>query len=75
MGQKRKTLRWVVTQKEDHDGMKTKVKVRLVVRGFQEDKEPRAYSQYSPMLAKESLKVMIAIAANEGFQIHALEIH
>ena len=72
MGQKRKTLRWVVTQKDDHDGMKTKVKVRLVVRGFQEDKEPRAYS---PMLAKESLKVMIAIAANEGFQIHALEIH
>ena len=40
-------------QKEDHDGMKTKVKARLLVRGFQGDKEPRADS---PMLAKESLK-------------------
>ena len=62
----------MVTQEEDHNGIKTKVKVRLVVRGFQEDREPRVYS---PMLAKESLKVMIAIAANEGFQIHALENH
>ena len=40
IGQRRITSRWVITQKEDHDGMKTKIKSRLVVRGFQEDEEP-----------------------------------
>ena len=37
VGQRRITSRWVVTQKEEHDGMKSKIKSRLVVRGFQED--------------------------------------
>ena len=31
-GQKKITSRWIV--KEDHNGMKTKVKARLVVQGF-----------------------------------------
>ena len=29
IGQRRITSRWVVTQKEDHDGMKSKIKSRL----------------------------------------------
>ena len=44
VGQHRITSRWVITQKEDHDGMKTKIKSRLVVRAFQEDEEPRSNS-------------------------------
>ena len=55
--------RWVVTKKDDHDSMKTKIKSRLVVRGFQEDEEPRSDS---PTLSKEALKIMLAIAANEN---------
>ena len=61
----------MVTQKEDHDGMKSKIKSRLIVRGFQEDEEPRSDS---PTLSKEALKVMIAIAAIENFTIRALDV-
>ena len=71
VGQERITSRWVVTLKEAHDGMKQKVKARLVVRGFQEETTPRADS---PTLAKESFKTMIAIAANEGFRITSMDI-
>ena len=63
--------RWVVTLKEDHDGMKSQIKSRHVVRGFQEDEEPRSDS---PTLSKEALKVMKAIAANENFPIRALDV-
>ena len=61
----------MVTQKEEHDGMKSKIKSRLVVRGFQEDEEPRSDS---PTLSKKALKVMIAIAANENFTIRAMDV-
>ena len=33
-GQSRVGSRWVITEKEQHDGQKTKVKARLVARGF-----------------------------------------
>ena len=52
-GQPRITTRWVVTQKEDHDGMKVKIKARLCMRGFQEEAEPQSDS---PTIAKETLK-------------------
>ena len=61
----------MVTQKEERDGMKSKIKSRLVVRGFQEDEEPRSDS---PTLSKEAFKVMIAIAANENFTIRAMDV-
>ena len=31
---------WVITEKEQHDGQKTKVKARLVAQGFQETLKP-----------------------------------
>ena len=71
VGQSRIGSRWVVTEKETHDGMKTKTKSRLVVRGFQEEEQPRSDS---PTLAKESMKTMISIAANEGWKVRALDV-
>ena len=38
IGQTRITSRWFVTEKEAHDGMKKRIKARLVVRGFQEQR-------------------------------------
>ena len=71
IGQTRITSRWVVTEKEAHDGMKKRIKARLVVRGFQEEEDPRSDS---PTLAKESLKTMMAIAANEKFTTKCMDI-
>ena len=70
-GQPRISSRWVVTNKEAHDGMKVRTKARLVVRGFQETEEHRSDS---PTLSKESLKILMSIAANEGFEIQSLDV-
>ena len=71
VGQPRIGSRWVITQKEGHDGMKTRIKARLVVRGFQEVEDPRSDS---PTLANESLKLMLAICANEEFEMQSLDV-
>ena len=48
--------------KEAHDGMKVKMKARLVVGGFQEKVDPQSDSH---TVATESLKLMLVVAANE----------
>ena len=71
IGQDKITSRWVCQRKEKQDGMKTKVKARLVVRGFQEMADPRSDS---PTISKDGLKIFLAICANEGFSIVNLDI-
>ena len=44
---------WVITKKEPQDGQKTKVKGRLVAKGFQESKPPQSDS---PTVHRESIK-------------------
>ena len=39
-GQETIRCRWIVSQKEKHDGQKQKYKARLVARGFQEREQP-----------------------------------
>ena len=41
VGQECIRSQWVITQKEDHDGQKTKFKARLVAQGFQEIVKPQ----------------------------------
>ena len=70
-GQETIGSRWVVTQKEMHDGQKTEYKARLVARGFQERLKPQSDS---PTAAKESFKLLMAVAANNGFKLASLDI-
>ena len=53
---------------EKHDGQKTDFKARLVVRGFQEIEKPHLDSV---TVAKESLKLFMAVAAKKGFELAA----
>ena len=70
-GQERIGSRWIITQKEKHDGQKQEIKARLVARGFQEEDKPQSDS---PTVLKESMKLFWAIAANEGFKLQAIDI-
>ena len=63
--------RWVVTRKEKFDGQKQNVKARLVCRGFQESNKPQSDS---PAALKESLKLCLAVAANQGFELASVDI-
>ena len=71
VGQEKIDCRWVVTKKENHDGQKVDFKARLVIRGFKEKDEPRSDS---PTAAKETHKIVTAIAANEGWKITSIDV-
>ena len=54
IGQETIGSRWIVTEKEKHDGQKQKYKARLVARVFQEREQPQSDS---PTAAKESIEL------------------
>ena len=70
-GQTKVGSRWVITNKEAHDGQKTKCKARLVARGFQESLKPQSDS---PTAAKESFKLLTTLSANFGFKLASVDI-
>ena len=63
--------RWVITVKEKHDGQKQQCKARLVARGFQESLKPQSDS---PTASKDSFKLLMAVAANNRFQLALVDI-
>ena len=71
IGQETIGSRWIVTQKEKHDGQKQQFKARLVARGFQEREQPQADA---PTVAKESFKILMALAANQNFKVVSMDI-
>ena len=70
-GQSRVGSRWVITEKEQHDGQNTKVKARLVAGGFQETLKPQSDS---PTAANEYSKLLRAHSANFHFKIASVDI-
>ena len=51
--------------------MKTRIKARLCLRGFQETNVPRSDS---PTASREMVKVALAVAANEGWKAESLDV-
>ena len=70
-GQETIGSRWVVTEKQQHDGQKQDYKARLVAKGFQELDQPQSDS---PTVAKESFKLLMALSANFNFKIVSMDI-
>merc|ERR1711954_505073 len=63
--------KWVITEKQKHDGQKQDYKARLVAQGFKEIDQPQSDS---PTAAKESFKLLLALSANFGFKIVSMDI-
>merc|ERR1711921_53755 len=63
--------RWIVTEKQKHDGPKKDYKARLVAKSFQEIDQPQSDS---PTAAKESFKLLMALSANFNFKIVSMDI-
>ena len=72
VGQYRIPIRWVVTRHEI-DGKNQPLKARLCVRGDLEDDKDLVRSD-SPTAGKESLKLALMIAANEGFAAKSADV-
>ena len=60
IGQEKIAARWVITEKEKHDGQKVQVKARLVAKGFQEKNKVQSDS---PTAQKESFPLFLAMSA------------
>ena len=63
--------RWTITRKEAHDGLKTNVKARLCARGFKENVSVRSDS---PTADRVSVRLMLAIAGNLGWNVETMDI-
>ena len=70
-GQETIGSRWIITEKQKHDGQKKDYKARLVAKGFQEIDQPQLDS---PTAAKESFKLLMALSANFNFKIVSMDI-
>ena len=65
------TTTWVCTMKHDKDGPVPKA--RLVARGFQ-DKDVDLVRSDSPTCSKESLRVLLVVAASSSWQLNSMDI-
>ena len=72
VGQDRIPIRWVVTRNE-LDGKNQPLKAHLCVRGDLENDKDLVRSD-SPTAGKESLKLALVIAANEGFLVKSADV-
>ena len=71
-GQNRIPIRWVVTRHE-YDSKNQPLKARLCVRGDLETDKEYVRSD-SPTAGKESLKLALMKAANEGFTVKSADV-
>ena len=64
-GQQLIGTRWVITQKENHDGQKTQFKARLAARGLQEVEKVQSDS---PTALRDSFRMFLSLAATTKIQ-------
>jgi len=68
------TTRWVLKYKRDSEGRIVKYKARLVARGYDQIYGVDYINTFSPTLKQDTLRIIIAIAVNNKFKIHQMDI-
>jgi hypothetical protein len=67
-------LKWVFKLKRDEARKVTKHKARLVARGFVQQAGVDYDEVYMPVARMESTRVLLALAAQEGWIVHHMDI-
>ena len=67
-------LKWIFKVKKSPQGVVIKHKARLVVKGYSQRKGVDYDEIYSPVVRIETIRVLIALAALEDWQIHHLDV-
>ena len=68
------TLKWVFKLKKDELGAVIKHKARLVARGFVQQEGIDYDDAFAPLARMESVCVLLALAAQEGWQVHHMDV-
>ena len=67
-------LKWIFKVKKSPQGVIIKLKARLVVKRYSQRKGVDYDEIYSPVVRIETIRVLIALAALEDWQIHHLDV-
>ena len=67
------TTKWVFNIKRGSDGRIDLFKARLVVRGFTQTEGVDFHDTFAPVFRLDSLRILLALAAQYGLQIHMLD--
>ena len=67
-------VRWVFRVKKDTEGRILRHKARLVVKGYAEREGISFWEIFSPVARMESIRILIAIAAQEEWELHHLDV-
>ena len=68
------TLKWVFKLKKDEQGVVIKHKARLVARGFVQQEGIDYDDAFAPVARMESVRVVLTLAAQEGWQVHHMDV-
>ena len=68
------TLKWVFKLKKGELGAVIKHKARLVARGFVQQKGIDYDDAFTPKARMESVHVLLTLAAQEGWQVHHMDV-
>jgi len=68
------SLKWVYKLKKDEKGMVTRHKARLVARGFMQQEGIDFEDAFAPVARMESVRVLLALAAQEGWKVHHMDV-
>lgn len=68
------TLKWVYKLKRNETGEVIKHKARLVARGFVQQEGIDFDEVFAPVARMESVRLLLALAAQEGWQVHHMDV-
>jgi len=68
------TLKWVFKLKKDEKGAVIKHRARLVARGFVQQEGIDCEDAFAPVARMESVRVLLALAAQEGWRVHHMDV-
>ena len=73
-GQRAIGLKWVFKVKKDSNGAVVKHKARLVAKGYVQQQGIDFKEVFAPVARMESVRLLIALAAYEGWQLHHMDV-
>lgn len=74
MGVKHIGLKWVFKIKRNADGTIIKYKARLVAKGYVKKQGVDYDEVFAPVARMETIRLVIAVAASKGWEIHHLDV-
>ena len=66
--------KWIFKRKMKTDGSIDKYKARLVAKGYKQQEGFDYFDTYSPVTRITSIRMLIAISALHGFEIHQMDV-